>query len=300
MRKLIVALALLVVLLMSAPVGAQGDMHFSLVSVDVWPEYDQPAVLVVYHITLTPDTALPATLTVKIPVDAQLNAVAVVNPVNGLINASYGSAVQGKWTVLTITSDSLQVQVEYYDALVKANTERHIVFEWVGDFSVDSLVVNFLQPTDVQNVAIVPMAIMTGLGQDGLTNYRVQTANLAAGQSFTVTIDYQRQTNDLSIANLPVLAASTPGPETPGRVSMTGILPWILAGIGVLLIVSGIAGVVVWQRGGRTSTVRRRPVRRRTEAQAEVLYCHECGKRAQSGDAFCRICGARLKRGSTD
>jgi len=129
MRKLIVALALLAVLFLPAPAGAHGDIHFSLVSVDVWPECDQPAVLVVYHITLAPGTVLPATLTIKIPADARVNAVAVVDPANDLINAPYESAVQGKWAVLTITANSLQVQVEYYDALVKANTERHIVFD---------------------------------------------------------------------------------------------------------------------------------------------------------------------------
>jgi len=67
MRKLIMMLALLVLLLVPVPVQAQDDIHLSSVSVDIWPEYDQPAVLVIYHIVLSSDVVLPATLTLHIP-----------------------------------------------------------------------------------------------------------------------------------------------------------------------------------------------------------------------------------------
>jgi hypothetical protein len=300
MRKLIMKLALLVVLLVPTVVQAQTAMHLSSVNVDIWPEYDQPAVLVVTHITLAPDTVLPATLTLRIPAGAQVNAVAIVDPAKGLINAPYDSAMQGKWSVLTITANSLKVQVEYYQALVKTGTTRHRVFEWAGDGTVDMLEANFLMPVGADKLSIDPAALNTGAGQDGLTNYRVQKANLSDGASFTLTIDYQRQTDELSIASLPVQAVSTPGPDTPGRISMPAILPWVLAGIGVVLIVAGVVGFIVWQRGSQGSEVRKKRVSRRGEIQTDIVYCHECGKRAQPGDVFCRTCGARLKQGMPD
>ena len=58
MRKLMLMLSLWIVLLVPVSVQAQGKLHFSLVSVDIWPEYDRPAVLMIYHITLAPDTSL--------------------------------------------------------------------------------------------------------------------------------------------------------------------------------------------------------------------------------------------------
>ena len=300
MRRLILMLTLLIVLLVPVPVQAQGEVRLSLVSVDIWPEYDQPAVLMVYHITLASGTTLPASLTVRIPSGVQINAVAVVDPVKGLLNAPYDNTVQGQWSVLKITTNSLQVQVEYYATLVKNGSARHIAFEWAGDYAVDKLDVNFLRPLGAESVSISLAPMDTSPGQDGLTNYRIQTANLAAGQSFALTIDYQRQTDDLSIASLPVQAASTPGPDTPGRVSMTGILPWVLAGIGMLLIVAGIVGFVAWQRGGQGSVAGRRHMPHRKESEDEFIYCHQCGKRAQPADVFCRTCGTRLKRASAD
>jgi hypothetical protein len=296
MHKLVLKLALLFALFIPTLVGAQTVLHLSSVSVDIWPEYDQPAVLVITHITLAPETVLPAILTLRIPAGAQVNAVATVDPVKGLINAPYDTAMQGKWSVLTITSSSSNVQVEYYDALAKNGTTRHIVFEWAGDGTVDVFEANFLLPLGADNLTIDPAPVNTGPSQDGLTNYRVRKVNLSAGQAFSLTIDYRRQTDALSIASLPVQAVSTPGPDTPGRIAMPAILPWVLAGIGVLLIVAGVVGFVVWQRGSQDSALHKGFVSHRDVTQTEFIYCHECGKRAQPGDVFCRTCGARLKQ----
>ncbi|MGA2490038.1 MAG: zinc ribbon domain-containing protein [Anaerolineales bacterium] len=300
MRKLITMLTLLIVFLNPAPVKAQDEMHLSLLSIDIWPEYDQPAVLIIYHISLASDTSLPASLAIRIPSDVQINAVAVGDPTKGLLNAPYDNSVQGQWSVLKITTNSLQVQVEYYAPLIKNGTARHILFEWPGDYAVDKLEANFLKPFGAEGVSFSLAPTDTGPGQDGLINYHFQIANLAAGQSFSLTIDYLRQTDDLSISSLPVQAASTPGPDTPGRVSMTGILPWALAGIGFLLIVAGVVGFVTWQRGGQGTRKGEKYTLHREESEDEFTYCPQCGKRAQPGDTFCRTCGTRLNRGAVD
>ena len=300
MRKLIMVLALIIIFFFPNPAQAQGNLQLSLVSVDIWPEYDQPAVLMIYSITMASNTTLPTTLAVRIPSNAQINAVAVVDPAKGLINTPYDTSIQGQWSVLKVTTSFLQVHIEYYTPLVKNGSARHILFEWPGDYVVDSLEANFLRPFNADGVTISFTPVNTYPGQDGLTNYHIQTANLAAGKDFSLTIDYQRKTDDLSISSLPVQAASTPGSDTPGRVSMTGILPWVLAGLGVLLIVAGIVGFSVWQRGAQG--IPKGKVRRKQDddTEDEFIYCHQCGKRAQPGDVFCRTCGTRLKKGSTE
>jgi hypothetical protein len=125
--------------------------------------------------------------------------------------------------------------------------------------------------------------------------YHLQKDDLGAGEAFRFTIDYQRQNDDLNISNNPPQAVTTPGPDTPGHVSMNDVLPWILGGIGVLLLVAGIFGIFMWQRAGLGSTKSKRSARFHNE---ESIYCHQCGKRAQPGDVFCRTCGTRLKRGT--
>jgi len=296
MRKLIMILTLAILTLTPIPVVAQNQMRLSSVSVDIWPEYDQPSVLIIYRITLGSETVLPASLALRIPSDGQINAVAVVDPSTGLINSLYDSTTQGKWTLVNITTNSLQVQIEYYKPLSKTGAARHIVFEWPGDYAVDRLDVNFLRPFGADNVSLSLEPVSTSPGQDGLTNYLIQATKLAQNQLFSLTIDYTRQTDDLSISSQPVQAASTPGADTPGRISMTGIIPWALAGIGVLLIAVGVIWFVSWQRKGHDSLKGKKQVGHHDQNVEEVKYCPQCGKRAQPEDVFCRTCGTRLNK----
>lgn len=300
MRKLVWMLAFVIMMLIPTPTRAQDKLHLDLVSVDIWPEYDQPAVLMIYRITLASETNLPASLSLRLPLGVQINAVAVVDPVKGLINTPYDNSVQGQWAVIKLTTNALEVQVEYYTPLVKDGINRHVVFNWPGDYTLDTLEVNFLRPLGAESVNISQAPIDTTPGQDGLTNYRIQAVNLAAGQPFNLKIDYQRKTDALSISSLPVQAITTPGPDTPGHVTMTGILPLVLTGVGMLLIVAGVVGFVVWQRGAQGAQVVKAPRPRREENNDEFIYCHQCGKRAQPGDVFCRTCGTRLKKNPDD
>jgi hypothetical protein len=296
MRKLIMVLTLAILTLAPIPVMAQNQVNLSLVNVDIWPEYDQPSVLIIYRITLASGTILPANLALRIPSDGQINAVAVVDSANGLINSPYNSTTQGKWTIVNITANTLQVQIEYYVPLSKTGAARHIVYEWPGDYAVDRLDVNFLRPFGADNVSLSLEPVSTSTGQDGLTNYLIQTTKLELNQQFSLTIDYTRQTDDLIISSQPVQAASTPGEDTPGRISMTGIIPWALAGIGVLLIAVGVIWFVSWQRKGHDSSKGKKQVTQRGQTGGEAIYCPQCGKRAQPEDIFCRTCGTRLKR----
>jgi hypothetical protein len=299
MRKFMLFISLWIVMLLPVSVQAQGKLRLSLVSVDIWPEYDRPAVLMIYHITLAPDMILPASLSFRVPSGVEINAVAVVDATGNLINEPYNSTTQAPWSVITITTTSPQVQVEYYTALVKNGTTRHIVFNWSGDYAVEKMEVNFLRPLGAESPTISIPPIDTSPGQDGLTNYRITAGNLMAGKPFALTIDYQRKTDALSISSLPVQAVSIPGPDTPGHVSMTGILPWVLAGIGLLLIVAGVVGFVTWQRGAQASKAIKRNPPFNKEGEKEFIYCSQCGKRAQPGDVFCRACGMHLKRDPT-
>jgi hypothetical protein len=296
MRKILTIVMLLFVTLAPFLTSAQSENRLSLLSVDIWPEYDQPAVLMIYRITMAPTTVFPTTISISIPSDSRINAVAIVDANQSLLSIPYDSAIRGKWEVISAKIDSPQVQLEYYAPLVKDGTTRHILFEWAGDYAVDKLDVNFLKPFGAEGVSLSVAPTNTSPGQDGLINYQVQANNLDVGKPFVLKVDYQRQMDDLSISSLPVQAASTPGPDTPGRSSMNDILPWVLGGIGVVLIVAGVFGFLIWQRGGQRTPKRKKHVTQQTGKEDDDIYCSHCGRRAQPGDIFCRTCGTRLTR----
>ncbi len=81
------------------------------------PEYDRPSVLVIYHLLLSPNVVLPVTIDLRLPSQAEVYAVAIVDPANGLLNTPYDRQVQGDWATISVSVTSPELQVEYYDLL---------------------------------------------------------------------------------------------------------------------------------------------------------------------------------------
>ncbi len=297
MRKCFSVLVILAVFFVSFPVQAQNETHLSSVTVDIWPEYDQPAVLVIYHISLSSNTTFPAILNLRVPAQAEVYAVAVSDAVNGLLNAPYDRTVQGAWATLKITANSKDVQVEYYDVLVINGTARHFVYNWAGDYGVDAFTVTLQQPVGATDLATNPALTQSSIGQDGFTYYQSAPLALAAGRSFILTTDYQKETDTLSTTGLPVQPAQPLTANIPGRETTNNILI-ILVVIGVTLILVGTGfGLYKWNRcTRRTGNMRTRNSLVQKSSETDDVYCNQCGKRAQPGDVFCRTCGIRLRK----
>ena len=303
MKKGLMLLAL--VLFFVVPAQAQDSIHFYSVKVDIWPEFDRPAVLVIYHLTLVEDTILPALVEIRIPAQAEINAVAMVDSTNGLFNAQYERTVDGDWATLSITATSLDFQVEYYDVLVKNGTTRYISFAWPGGIAVDAFTASLQNPTGSTDLQMDPAPVRTENDSYNLPNSITQTLSLSAGEAFTLNAQYEKITDDLSVAGLPV-QPSQPLEDTSGQVVWSSILPWVIGGLGLGLIVLGLLVLFSFLRSGQRNGRRGKakhagkkgvlPTETMPEKES-MIYCHECGNRARPGDQFCRTCGSRLRLG---
>lgn len=302
--KRIAALLLLLALLLPVMARAQATPTLSAVQVDLWPEFDRPTMLVIYHITLPAQGFKPTELSLSLPAAAgKPNAVAARQPDGTLITLTFDQKSGADWSVIKFTATSPDSQVEYYDpSLVKQGSNRSFDYQWRGDYAVDSFSVTAQQPVDATNLTISPGTTTSTAGKDGLTYYTRQIGSLTAGQSFTLNLSYQKSTDTLS-TNLVKPQPSAPiTEETPGRITtLTSFLPWALGALGILLIVGG--GVWYWQSGRQKERPEKRQRHRPAAAEREPepvqgnVYCHQCGKRAAPGDQFCRTCGARLRVG---
>jgi hypothetical protein len=121
------------------------------------------------------------------------------------------------------------------------------------------------------------------------------TSDLEAGEELPIRVTYTKSSDRLGVSDQP-LETGEVDENTQGRVSLNNYLPYILGGLGVLLILAG--GLYFWQSSKGKSAPRRRHRRREESSDGGEVYCHQCGKRAQSGDRFCRTCGTRLRKES--
>lgn len=295
MRKWLLFLTLVVVGLFPVGAQAQNNINFSSVAVEIWPEFDQPSVLVIYHYNLSANATLPAVLDLRVPIHASVNAVAVSDETGTLITTNYERKESGDWAILTITSTSRTVQLEYYDDYARQGDTRQYEFTWPGNYPVDSFSINFQQPVGSTALKFTPDLGTGVVASDGLTYYNSTIGAIPVNQTFSLSIEYQKSTDTLSAEGQSV----QPSAPLTSPTNLTDYLPWILGGLGGLLVLGGlVVGFVYWRRERDRSSGNSR--KRHSTTQNNVsggdAYCNQCGKRSQPGDVFCRSCGSRLNR----
>ncbi len=296
-------------LFFTLPATAQEENHLARVFAQFWPEYDKPEMLVMYDITLPANTRLPATVTIKIPAAAgEPSAVASRQPDNSLVNLNYDPLVKkGDWLEVTFDATTLESRVEFYDpGLEMEGSQRTYNYIWPGDHLVDSFQVEVQQPLGASNVLLNPSMGEGVKGNDGMMYYLLDAGVLSLGEPFQFTMKYDKESDSFSSTLLKVEPSQPINSATTFN-TLSPVLPWLMFGLGLLLIAGG--GIWYW-RSGRTAMTKRKTSpeshRRRKAASQQTeavktpfddggVYCQQCGKRASSGDRFCRICGTQLR-----
>ena len=104
MRKFSLILILGIMLVFPSFVSAQSDVTIANMTVQLWPEYDQPSMLVIVDFQMNAATALPADLTFRIPKEANLIAVAALASDGGYLNTVFeGPNDDGEWQSFTLS-----------------------------------------------------------------------------------------------------------------------------------------------------------------------------------------------------
>ncbi|HSV85688.1 MAG TPA: hypothetical protein VLH85_03880 [Levilinea sp.] len=298
LRTALLALALCLLLPFTAQ--AQRGAQFERMQINIWPEYDRRSILVIYRFTLAAGTSLPAEITISIPAAAQAPFNLAFEDVDGLLyNLDYTLQQNGRWVDVSFTAPSLGIQLEYYDPdFEREGDRRRYEYTWPGNYAVNNMVVLVQQPVNATSMTISPDMGSGRLGPDGMTLFSASIGEVDAGRTFTYSIQYEKPDGELVIQPLTVRPTDALSSQTMGRTTMMELIPWVLGALGVLLI---SAGTYWYWRAGREvpEPARKRHVSARGKdepvVEQELVYCHQCGKRAATGDAFCRTCGTKLQ-----
>lgn len=300
MKRLVHTLVFTLLLASVAVAHAQTTVNaLSDLLVELWPDYDRPSVLVLLTGTLPPEATLPATVTLPLPPDANLNAVAAVDASGNMFDTEF-TAESG---VLTLTTPDPRFRVEYYVPYRQEGAERSYTFTWEADLDVAQLTLRVQEPTAATELDLTPAAArITSDRGDGLTYHILPAQPVPVGQPFTATLTYTLAGDMLT---------APPGAPSPlDTVAETAVaadaapLDWTLILVGVAGVL--LSGALIWsawsQWGGNGRKRRRarkpspqRPTSNRTQSGATAKFCHNCGQPTQPGDSFCRNCGTPLK-----
>ncbi len=298
-KTVLITLLALIVLIPSAQ--AQESPSIDTLVIDLWPEYDKPSMLVIYKAELSPEVSLPAEITFRMPVQAGMPAVVAVGPdTNSVADVVYDTRVMGDWLEISFIATTPAIQFEYYDpGLLMEGAQRSFDFTWPGDYGVDKLVLQAQQPLGAENLTVSPLMGRIVQDQVGFTYNIIDVGELEQGETFDLGVSYEKDSDALSVESLQIQPSATITPGSSNIFNLDQPWVWFLIVLGVVLIGGG--GYWYWRTGRQeTQPTKRRQRRSSSVEQAEVpagkaVYCHQCGKRARTGDVYCRTCGIRLR-----
>lgn len=271
---------------------AQNAVTLESLNVRLWSEYDQPSMLVIYDFEVTAGTPLPATVDIRIPRDANLTAVALIKD-GELVNTEFAGPVEeGNWQIIKhFIKTRTTYHLEYYQPIQRDANDRSFKYQWAGEYPVNNLRVEIQVPADSTRVKATPM--LPFVPKQAFLSGGASVSDLAAGETYKMELRYSRTSEETVLPDTsPQVTVSEPITQnTTGRVTLEN-LPYILGGIGVLLIVSAI--YYFWQSNSMREA---RPRKRMHSARDDntQIYCQECGTRALNDDRFCRACGSKLR-----
>ena len=292
MLTAVVAFMLVATVAVGPASGApQRNPPLASLQIEIWPEYDRPAALIILRGRLAADAPLPADVTLRIAAASGGPSAMAYSAAEGgnLLNLEYEKAVAKDFITLRFKVPERSFHVEFYEPYATGTPERSYSYMWPGDMRVNQLRVIVQEPAAASNFSVQPNLATTASGQDGLRYHSAELGAQEAGKQLTVKVSYSKTDTRTSTQ---ILQPKTPEPtKTPASVSPAvgandevtkGVLVFVLA----LSLLIGIATAVLWWRGRAKAP----------EAKVGAAgACSKCGAPRDAGDRFCSKCGARLK-----
>lgn len=266
----------------------------------LWPEYDDPGLLVIFAGSFADQTGFPRDISVPLPAGARNVQAAYPDASGNLLVAD--AEVSGS----TLTFKQLPVaafHVEYYLDRAATGNQREIVYPFQAPYAIEALSVTAQQPARATDFTLDPAAAGSATRDDGLTYFTFSRTDLAAGAVLPITLRYTKADDNLTNPQLAVPnPAGTPAAgqavaEPAARAGIGDWLPWVLVGLGAAMLAGWGIYWLLTRRGQRPAAAAGAPARsgapaKRPATAGAAEFCPQCGHPHRPEDRFCSQCGA--------
>jgi hypothetical protein len=289
-----------VLVLVAVVAPAQEPPTMDSLLVDFWPEYDKPAMLVIYRGTLVPRVRLPATVSIRIPARVGQPAAVAYRTAEGLYTLEYQMKGEGEESVVSFNTPTRDFQMEYYDPGLDTSTStRRYRLATTLAHAVRQLTLQVQQPPGAGSFEISPSPTSTRTGRSGVEYTLVELGDAKAGDRLALDVSYYKPANTLTVERPTTPSAGPIFPaEDPGTgVGETTMVVLVVVGAVVVL---GLATIGAFRFAARKQPGRREPAASGGPSAAETdsagqRFCSNCGASVDKGDRFCSRCGSKLK-----
>jgi len=306
---LLASLFALVILLLLPAVASASSLEASSSRLAIWPEYDDPRVLVIMEADLTDETELPATASFNIPKGAEIGMACEVDGGGGHACKAYKLEDKGDYQTLSYQVETQKkVFVEYYyEAFPATPGERQFQVDYRPGFPTANLQIEVQEPARSTGFAVEPDFAPGETDSNGLQYFNKQVSSPVVDEVLPVKISYSKPDAEPSVK----ASTQTDGGSLGGAASSATSRNSLIT----------IAAVIVFgalffmgyrtfrpqpvgggsRRGGRgrnANVVRSSPAKQEggrksgKDRSSRGAFCIHCGSQIPAQANFCSECGS--------
>lgn len=278
------------------PVVAQAPgLVIQQASLQLWPEYDDPGLLVIFSGRFTDTVAFPQQVAFPLPAGAR-DIQATMQDASGTLLVQPWQNVNGK---LTYTLPGPAFHVEYYLDRPPSGNERELNYTFEAAYPILGLEVLLQEPARAIGFSATPQPERSFPGPDGFIYHQLTRLNLAAGDRLPITIRYTKTDQgpsvmDTKLTGSPSAPQPTAGSPAPRE---TRWLALALIGLGGAALTGAVVYWLLQRRrpspipepGSRSKPVA--PASGRVGRDSKSAFCTQCGRQLGPDDRFCGSCG---------
>lgn len=288
--------------LAQSPAAPAANPPLASLNIEIWPEYDRPAALVILKGVLAEGVKLPAVVTLRVPAaSGGAAAVAYSTSADGnLLNLKHERTNAGDYVTLRFEPPERFFHVEFYEPIATGSPSRSYRYVWPGDLAAERVSVVVQEPASASAMSVEPNLEGTSTGQEGLRYRAGDVGALPAGKPLLITIRYTKadarpstdilkpNAGDSTLAAAAPVPAAAPAPTAPAAAvsaapTSAGLPAWVVPLTGFALF--GLLGMAVILWWWRRDTRSRAPAPR---------VCAKCGAAQPPENRFCGNCGAKI------
>ena len=272
------------------------DLRITRLQLSVWPEYDDPRVLLIMRGELAPGIPFPTQVNLPVPLNAEIIGAGMISELGELLLHPH-RVVSGETSqTLEITLPSRRFFAElYYDPFETSGDTKRFSYTFRAPYPIGQLDVDVQQPYTASDFVIEPPAMAQESEGRDTTYHRFVYRDMAPGQEETFAVSYVKTDEQPSVAKADDPQADVV--DHKGPQDRKFIYSAVLAGV----IAAYVLGTLLWvayrrRRAAVTSAEpatlpMAAPPTPKPATPVTTNFCSQCGRALNTDYAFCPGCG---------
>ena len=271
-------------------------LRITRLQLSVWPEYDDPRVLLIMRGELAPGIPFPTQVNLPVPPNAEIIGAGMISELGELLLHPHRVVSGDTSQTLEITLPSRRFFAElYYDPFETSGDTKRFSYTFRAPYPIDQLDVDVQQPYTASDFVIEPPAMAQESEGRDTTYHRFLYRDMAPGQEETFAVSYVKTDAQPSVVKTDDPQAD--GVDHKGPQDRKFIYSAVLAGV----IAAYVLGTLLWvaYRRRRAPFLAAKPATLPMAAPPTPTpatpvtnnFCSQCGRALNTDYAFCPGCG---------